>query len=436
MLNSFFYHGTLVPDNQIYLERPQINRLLEQAIRSPLVKVVAGAGYGKTQTVYSFLNGCDAITAWMQLSERDNNEWRFWENFVRTVGLISRESAEKLSQTGFPSTKRQFDRYIIIPRKDIIPNVKYIFVYDDLHLLHAKPVLRFLERSFAAPFPNITSILISRTEPRVNTVSLFSKGLLAAITEDDLRFSQEEMAHYFRLQGIRPSPEAVSSLYHDTEGWAFAIYLAGIALKKKPGDEDCGLSFVRANIFERIEGEIFSAVSAKLRKFLIKLSLIDHLPLELLHKLAGDKKLIEEMEKIGTFIRFDAYLNTYRIHQLLLEYLSGKQDELSAGEKREVYVKTAGWCAEHNQKIDAITYYEKAGDYARLLWEVYTLSMILPDHINAFLLSVLDRAPEEMYWKNDSAWRLHTRLLLSLGRTGEAEAEARDIRHPEIPSAT
>jgi LuxR family maltose regulon positive regulatory protein len=429
MWNQFLHHDTpLVPDDQVFLGRPQLYRLLEQAVQCPLVTVVAGTGYGKTHTVYTFLRTYQAIVTWMQFSERDNNEWRFWENFIQAVGLINRESADKLAKNGFPETKRQFDRYVVIPQEDIAPDLKYVFVYDDFHLLRKKPVLRFLERSFAVPFPNVSSILISRNEPAINTVGFFAKGLLAKLTEDDLRFSEEEMDRYFRLQNIHLPREAASGLYRDTEGWAFAIRLAGLSLKKEAGGGDYGRSSMRSNIFKLIEEEIFSTVSRDLRKYLVKLSLVEPLSLELAAELAGTggsgKNLAEEMKKIGAFIRFDTYLNAYRIHHLLLEYLTGKQDELTGEEKRDVYTRAGRWCSKNRQKIDAMNYYEKAGAYDLLIEEVYTLSLALPDHVNVYLLDILDRAPEEMYRKNAAARTLHTRLLTTIGKTEEAAAEA------------
>jgi LuxR family maltose regulon positive regulatory protein len=420
----FYGNASPVEDPHLYLERPQILRLLDQAAQRPLVLVVAGAGYGKTYSVYSFLRQYRGIATWMQLSERDNNEWRFWENFVQAIAFIDKGSAHRLSEIGFPGTNRQFDRYLMIPRKDVLPHKKYIFVYDDLHLIRKETVLRFLERSVTSSFSNITSILISRNEPPINTLGVFSKGLLAKITEDDLRFSREEMEAYLRQQDIQLPPEEAASLYHDTEGWAFAIYLAGRSLKKGAAGTEPGRVSMRANVFKLIENEIFSSISEGLQKYLIKLSLIDHLSIELLSELAAGTDLIEEMKKIGSFIRFDPYLNTLRIHHLFLEYLEARQDTLTAEEKRDVYIRAARWCAANNQKIDAISYYEKAGAYDKLIDEVYTLSLVLPNHITAFLLNILDRAPQEMYDENPAARVLHTRLLFTQGRFGEAAAEA------------
>jgi LuxR family maltose regulon positive regulatory protein len=424
-------------DNQIYLDRPRINDLLARAVQTPLVAVVAGAGYGKTQAVLSFLRKIEVKAAWIQLSERDNNEWRFWENFTRTVESVSPESAVRLADLGFPVTNRQFDRYILVPQKNVNPQSKYIFVYDDFHLLRNERVLDFIKRSITSPFSNITSILISRNEPAINTVGLLSKGLFTGISEDELRFSREEMVDFFQLEGITLPEETVDKLYRETEGWIFAIILAGQALRS--GSADYGYSFMRENVFKHIDGQIFSSVSGELRKFLIKLSLIDHLPRKLLSDLyapeggqegeAGHsgQNLIDEMDHIGSFIRFDTYLSAYRIHLFLLEYLKSRQDELTEEEKRDVYIRAGRWCAANNLKMDAVSYYEKAGDYDGLIDTVYTLPLALPDYITEFLMDILARAPPGLFERNAVAHALHTRLLFTMKKFDESEADAREI---------
>ncbi|MDR0623940.1 MAG: helix-turn-helix transcriptional regulator, partial [Treponema sp.] len=428
MPDRAFHSNVPLPlENQIYLERPQIDSLLEKAVQNPVVIVCAGAGYGKTHAVYSFVRKYKALTSWIQLSERDNISERFWENFVTGVTLTNKKAAARLAEIDFPETERQFDRYLTIPMEETRSDAKYIFVYDDFHLINNKVVLRFIERSVTSPFPNITSILISRTEPAINLVKLLSKGLLGRITEDDLRFSREEMVEYFHIQNIRPSPQAVSAIYHDTEGWAFAIHLAGLSLKNAPPGVGYVPQAMRSNIFKLIESEIMAVISADLRKFLIKLSLIEHLVPDLLRKIAGEKPLIEEMEQISSFIRFDTYLNAYRIHHLLAGYLSEQQKELSEEEKREVYRQAAEWCAQNNQKLDAINYYEKAKEYDHIITLANNLPLVLPNHFARFILELLDRVPQEVYDKHPLIYAVRARTLISLSMFEQCEQELRAI---------
>jgi LuxR family maltose regulon positive regulatory protein len=287
-----------------------------------------------------------------------------------------------------------------------------------------------LERSIVS-FSNITSILIARSDPRINLIPLLSKGMVAQVGEKELRFSREEMLEYFRLQGVQPAADIVSRIYKDTEGWAFAVHLAALALKNDSSGRGYALSAVRMNVFKLIESEVIAVISGRLRKYLIALSLIEHFAPDLLEELAenmGGGRLLEEMERIGSFVRYDSYLNTYRFHHFFLAYLGGKQGELSEEEKREVYRRAAGWCEKNNLKMDAISYYAKAGAYDSLIGVVYRgFALILPDRIAQFLLEIFERAPEDVYRKVPSAWIFYIRLLMNLEMFDRAEAEVKQF---------
>jgi LuxR family maltose regulon positive regulatory protein len=424
MAEQIFHSNVpIAPGNRSYLERSRINSLLEKVIQNPVIIVCAGAGYGKTQAVYSFVRKYPALTGWIQLSERDNIGARFWENFITGISVGNKKAADRLALINFPETEREFERYLDIPQKETRRDVKYIFVYDDFHLLHNKTVLRFLERSITAFFPSITSILISRNEPSINLSPLVSKGLVGRITEDDLRFSQEEMVSYFRLLDITPSLQTVSSVYRDTEGWAFAIHLAGLSLKNAPSGAAYVNQALRSNIFKLIASEIMAPLPLPLQRFLIKLSLVEHLVPDLLEELAGDPSLIEGMNSLDSFIRFDVYLNSYHIHHLLLDYLKGRQGELTEDEKKDLWRKTADWCAANNQKLDAISYYEKVGDYERLIGVVRTMPSMLPNRTARMLLEILEKAPAEIYDQIAVAQVIRTGLYFTLEMFEKAEEE-------------
>ncbi|GHV90929.1 hypothetical protein AGMMS50268_14320 [Spirochaetia bacterium] len=447
MSNQFIYSNVPISSgNQIYLERKRVDQILEKALNSRTIIVTAGAGYGKTHAVYSFLKKNSCFTVWMQLSERDNIPSLFWENFTGAVGMISRETAVRLAETGFPETERQFGRYLSIPRDMIIQSAQYVFVYDDFHLIQNQKVLRFIEHSLGAPFSNITSILISRNEPAINTAAIDARHIPARITEGDLKFTREEMSEYFHIQNIRTSPQTAAAVYRDCEGWAFAIHLSGLFLKNAPPERGIGTGAginvnaaiaagaghgyapraMRSNIFRLMETEIMGTLSPALRKFLIKLSLIDHLPRDLLREIAGDESLIDEMERIGSFINFDTYLDSYRIHHLFLEYLEQQQGELGAEEKREICEKAARWCAGNNQKMDAISYYERAEKFEEIIALIYTLPLLVPNHMAQFILELLDRIPRETYKENPAIIIVRARILVSLGLFEQVERELKE----------
>jgi LuxR family maltose regulon positive regulatory protein len=419
MIASIHSTVPLREGNQLYLDRPRIHRLLEKAMDSPVVTVIAGAGYGKTQAVYSFLQRHHFTTAWMQFSERDNIQERFWENFTATVSFIDKKTAQRLGEHGFPGTGRRFGHYLDIPREEVDPQAHYVFVYDDFHLIQNEEVIRFMKQNITTHFPNIVSIIISRTASGLDIAALDSRQIHTGITEEDLRFTVEETAEYFRMQGLEVSHQTIAQVCRDTEGWAFATHLSTLFLKRLSVPtmmmEGHALPGMRSNIFRLLETEVLAGLSPEMQKFLIKLTLIDFLPRDLLESLDLHKGLMAEIEKIGSFLRHDPYSDTYRVHHLFLEYLTRRQAELGEQEKQEVYHAAARWCINNDRRTDALNYYEKAGDYDSIIEILDKFPLIFPKHTAVHLKAMLDRAPEALYRENPMLETLCLKVFLSLG---------------------
>jgi LuxR family maltose regulon positive regulatory protein len=411
-------------ENKTLLERPRIKEIFADALQKPLVIISAGAGYGKTWAAYSFLQNYDAITVWFQLSERDNLCSRFWEHFTNTIALHNKPLAECLSTLGFPETKDQFAQYLSAIEDNILSNKKRVMVFDDFHLIEEKSVLQFFEKAINFPFPNRTMILISRTDPNINTVRLLSQGMVFYVNEDDLRLTESEMAQYFRLMNIPLSPQNVASIYGDTAGWMLAVNLISLSLKKSPDHVQGARTAMKLNIFKMIESEVFLVSSERLQRFLIQLSLIEHLSKDLVSILAGgDETLVEELKKITSFVRLDTFLHAYLIHRLFLEYLRQKQDTLTAEEKKEIYLKAARWCDENDYKMDAVSYYDKAGEYEAIVELAYHLPIRFPYDQAKFILDIYDRAPASVLEGVVLYHREYPNLLMSVGLYAEALAD-------------
>jgi LuxR family maltose regulon positive regulatory protein len=422
MNNKGFFTGPL-QDGQLYLERQRINNLLDKAVHRPIVTLVAGAGYGKTHAVYSFVHKREIPVTWMLLTERDNIAERFWEDLTAAVGMLHYDTGLAMGAIEFPPTERQFLNYLHIHLQNVNRDRKHILVFDDVHLIHNKEILRFIEHCVTAAFSGVTTVLISRTGLPINLMAYESKGLITAITEEELRFSRAEMLEYFHIQNIRPGSGTADSIYRDTEGWAFAIYLAAQTLRRQaPGTQYIPRAF-KSNVWRLIESEIMAEIQPPLRQFLIKLVFLERHPAELLSEI-GDAGLIAALEKIGSFIRLDSYTGSYQIHPLLLEYLESLSGELSEEEKKDVWLKAARWCAANKQKINAIHYYEKAGNYNEIITMMYTgFTPLIPAPSTRPLLAIMERTPRRVYEENPELYLIRTWLYTSMEMIEKAEEE-------------
>ena len=408
------------PYTVFHFKRSRINQLFAEAIKYPLIMVCAGAGYGKTSAVHDFVQEYQATTVWVQLSERDNVGGRFWENYTYSISKVNKSFAEAIHKLGFPDNAEKLNQYSTLVRK-LVDVKRRIMVLDDFHLIENPAVIRFVEECFRSMPAGTTPFLISRSTPRINIAAYISNDSIFNVSEDELRFTESELAQYFRGQDVSLTPDSLRGIMNDTGGWAFAINLIARSYKKAPGYEGYLRNAMKSNIFRYMETEIWDGISERLQNFLARLSLIDHLSVDLITLLAGgDEELIGEMERQNAYVRRDDYINAYLIHHLFLEFLSRKQELLPEEQKRETYAIAGDWCNKNDFKIDALAYYEKTGDYKMIVSIFLELPTQIPQDIARYAAGIFDKIPEGAYDTVDLLAVMRMRTVMCLGLWQEA----------------
>ncbi|MDR3314278.1 MAG: LuxR C-terminal-related transcriptional regulator [Oscillospiraceae bacterium] len=406
----------------VCLERPRISHILEAAMRLPITMLCAGAGYGKTCAVYSFLATYPARIIWRQMAECDNTPALFWEHYALAAAKSNPHFARWLMEIGFPASEAQINNYCAELPARLSPDTKFVLVLDDFHLIHNPAILRLYERAIARLPGNCAILLLTRTEPPLNLGCLAVHRQTAVINEDDLRFTRPELTEYFGQLAIPVNAQGISNILHDTQGWAQAVNLLGSSLKELPACETAALRAMKQNIFQMLECDVFSTISARLQCFLLRLSLIDRLDADLVYALAGDDALIDEMQQINAYIRYDMHLNAYRMHPLFLDFLKEKQALLAKDERRGTYQKAGDWCARSGLQTDAIAYYEKIGAYAAIVALLLEQPTPIPAEMARRTFAILNRAPAAVFRNVELSAFAHIRSALCAGLFAEASA--------------
>ncbi len=423
--------------SSVYLERPRVNKLLEDALNYPLVAVCAGSGYGKTRCVYSFLQKYDGYTTWLQITERDNAETRFWESLVHMISISWPQTGDRLMEIGFPDSDEAFSKFEAMMREaGEIPG-KHIMVYDDFHLLVNPAVLRFLKKAFKVLPQSSTVILITRVMPDINMVTMLMHERIFTINEDALRFSAEEIIEYFNLLDLRVDSQDIQDIYNDTQGWAFAINLIGRSLGKDRKYERYAPQALKNNVYKLIDAEVSQIVSKPLWRFVLRISLIDCLAASLVNALTDDHNLINDLTLLNAYVRYDPFQDAYVIHHLFLDYLRQRQDELSGEEKRRTYQTAGYWCEQNNYQTDALAYYEKSGDWDSVIRIVYSFDSQVPQNIAKYVLDIFNRIPKVAAEANPMFPAMLLKLKIGDGLLGEASmlAERYAIEYEALPES-
>ena len=431
------FSSPALSDDKFFLQRPRINAILEKALDKLAVFVIAGEGYGKTCAVHSFLSERKKKVIRIPISERDNVPRHFWESVIKAVTIHEPLAAKVLEEIGFPESPGQITRCLSVLAGGVPPaqdRKEYVIVVDDCHLVHNETILNFANQILVSPFPRETVIMISREESRLNTMSLLSKGLMSSISADDLRFSEEEIAGYFRLRNIRLSPRESRQIHADTEGWILAICL--VAGEMKTGNNKYSRSLLENGGFGIMEEKMFSSIPASIQRFLVILSLFDQWPLEAVEKMAASlpvklpplDELMENINRLGPLVLYDAYIHGFRIHRLFLDYLRKKQKELPRDELKTACAIAAQWCMKNDLLIEAAHIYGMAGNYEGLYRAVYSFPRLISQSAAVSFLKIINMVLNDSMRDEEDDYFLFLRhetrakILINLGRYAESRA--------------
>jgi LuxR family maltose regulon positive regulatory protein len=414
-----------VTNGDFHFKRKRLNQTFMEAMNYPVIIVCAGAGYGKTTAVHDFVQEYKASTVWVQLSDRDNVGGRFWENFSHSMTLIDNaQFAASIKKLGFPDTQEKLQQFNNLVR-DHEDKKRRIVVFDDCHFIENTAVIRFVEEAICNLPIGTTLLMISRSTPRINIAAHVSSNRIYNVSEDELRFTENELAQYFRRQDISLHPDSLRKIMQDTEGWAFALNYIVRSYKKAPGYDGYLRNAMKANIFRFMEMEIWDTISERLQNFMVRLSLIDHLSIDLIVLLAGtEKELITDMERQNAYVRRDSYINALLIHPLFLEFLTTKQDLLSPEQKHETYTIAGEWCFKNGFKIDALSYYEKIGSYMSIVAMFIGSPSQIPYDISSYAAEIFERTPAEVFDKVQYLASIHLRTIMCQGLWQEAIKKA------------
>jgi LuxR family maltose regulon positive regulatory protein len=413
-----------IAQNDRVLNRARLDALLDQVLTNPVTNVVAGAGYGKSVAVSSYLHKNKIETVWVQLSEKDNMSSHFWETMSQALASINPALVEPAQDLGFPETEEMLRYFVSRLRDEKKSRFRYAFVFDDLHLLKGGPVLDFVARFSSYARVGTSFITISRRDNFPDSAEYFKQNAPFRIDESDLAFTKNELTEYFDQRGISVSQELIIEIHNDTEGWPFAVSLAARLLEMSPEDRTYLRTMLKSNFNAIIEQDLFSIISEELKHFLLKLSLVRHLSPDLIREFEKGEEYMDELIAVSSFIRYDHYMHVYRIHHLLLSFLEDKSYLLSEQERRDAFEKAARWCAANGYKLDAIAYYRLLGDYYSVVNISYTFPFVIPFDVAAELLEIIEQAPPEIFDDNPDVYHLHARLIMTVGRVDEAIAQA------------
>lgn len=238
-----------------------------------------------------------------------------------------------------------------------------VLVIDDYHIIDDnRQVGNLIELIIHEKIPNLHIVLITRTRPMFNHINLLSKGLCYYIDTDTLAFTMEELMEYSALVDCQVVSGDMKKIYNYTKGWISAVYLIMLGIKQGlPVNEV-------SNINMLVEDNLFGNLSSETKDMLLRLSILDNFTVQQAVMVIGDPKVtqtISFLEKKNAFIQYDSQSGTYRLHNVLLDFLREKL-AVSGMDVSSICYHAGKWYLEHGEISTALDYYYRANKIEEL----------------------------------------------------------------------
>lgn len=389
--------------NKNIISREKLHQKLHRGAKSKLTLIVASAGYGKTTAVLDWLRNCSLPSAWLSVDAYDNNPVLFWKYFCAALDSIA-SGISKSAEYVFASPellKANIHINIIIDRMAELQS-DFLLVLDDLHLISDRSILEGLSYLISYLPKKMHLMIISRTEPGLETVKHRIKWQVERLDEKDLRFRNAEISQFFKARGFSLESDALKKVESYTEGWAAALVAVAMSLEDEKGDHDAiaALSRSSRDIEEYLKAEVLSAWQPEKRAFAIKTSILDNLFEDICDVVTGEhnaRRVLKELhEGNGFLVAVDENKQQYRYHNLFKNFLYKLLLETDPERIPDLHTKAGHWLRENNFVPEAIEHLLNGGSYQ----EAYELierqtEHLLYKHDFGTILSWIERLPGE-----------------------------------------
>jgi LuxR family maltose regulon positive regulatory protein len=345
--------------------------LIERLARgdaSPIVSVVAPAGYGKTTLLSQWAERNGQAFAWVSVDEADNDP-----KVLLTYVAEALDAVEPIDQRVFDALASPASSVAgsVIPRLSSAlwsMTAPVALVLDDVHILRNQQCRAALG-VLADHVPAGSRLALSgRTRPPLPVARLRAEGKVVEIGPRDLSFSLAEAAALLRDVNLILGEDEVVKLHQQSEGWAAGLYLAALNLREGGSLPGAAVSFGGGDRFvsDYVESEFLARISPRSRLFLTQTAVLDRMcgPLcDAVLGRGGSGAALEDLAESNLLlVPLDRRGEWYRYHHLFRDMLLAELHRQEPGLMPVLQRRAASWCLQNGLPEEALEYSIAAGD--------------------------------------------------------------------------
>nr|WP_321501158.1 LuxR C-terminal-related transcriptional regulator [uncultured Dethiosulfovibrio sp.] len=327
-----------IDGKQIYRQR--IASALEEAKakKGHWIYVSAPGGFGKTVAVSQWLKPQKNKLAWLNISERDNDEGTFVRRFLGALSFA--QKANKKLQKEVERTSPPFVEHLFRSINLMLDNDKqYVLVLDDFHCINNNKILDIFPILIKTLPKQVTLCFIGRSIPNDVFVDSIFKNNITLISSKDLAFDSFELDSFLRQNR---SKQDIEDILSRTGGWPIAV--RALTMKTAGSPELRGSSIQEDLLFRYLDLHVWQRWDGKTQKFFMDLSLVQELNEDICRGITGIENsfdLLKDFYAKGNFMNAIGK-GKYRLHDLFRDFLMEKLNATKTEEEIKELNKRIG----------------------------------------------------------------------------------------------
>jgi LuxR family maltose regulon positive regulatory protein len=356
--------------------RERLIRDLSQAGDTPVVLIVAPAGYGKTTLLSQWARHESRPFALVTLRAADNDPAHLLESIARALSEVAPVGDEVFIALSRPGGTHAAG--VLGPLGRSLAGCEpFVLALDDVEVLVAPDALAVLS-GVADQMPAGSQLaLASRRQPELPVGRLRAERRLKDVRARDLAMTRREAAALLGANGLELSSDAVVDLLRRTDGWPAGLELAALAVRHAPDRARAIRRFGGANrlVADYLRDEVMAGLSSEHARFLMRTSILDILSgpaCDATLGCTGSGAVLAELARANVLLEsLDESDQEYRYHPLLGEMLSAELRRAEPQCERRLQRRAAAFYAKREDLDRAVQHAVAGGDEAgagRLLW--------------------------------------------------------------------
>lgn len=315
------------------ISRESLLKKMTCIVKFPLTVITAGAGYGKTVSLTTYLHRSSARIGWYSMGPEDDSVYSFATYLAGALdGVFSglKETFDKNLVTGqYMDWKTLFYNLMTTLEQYPLQKGKGILVIDDWQYgQQYEEICSFFDRILVGLLKKLSVVIISREYVKLTVVEKARiDGKVLEFYPSDFLFDVKDIKKLFLQEKIASiNKNDLQNILLQTEGWAIAVKLLANQCRRAGKDfwDDLSLGeFDSESLFAYLTQDVFNRQSKEIQNFVMLASLVEDFDIDYCQKIAGvDNPLqwIETIRKNGLFIS-KIGSKGYQFHSLFRSFL-------------------------------------------------------------------------------------------------------------------